>query len=51
MNTYNQEQIQRSLELLTDIWGDQREFISLPDESRERLAEIVLRAFKILPKE
>jgi hypothetical protein len=51
LNTYTQEQVSKAKELLTDIWGDQPAYKELPSDSKDRLAEIVLRAFKIKPKE
>jgi hypothetical protein len=51
MNTYNQEQTSRALNILEDIYQDQEAYKNLPIDSKERLAQIVLRAFQIQPKE
>ena len=51
MNTYTEKQVANALDILNDIWGDQPEYLALPVDSRERLAQIVLRAFKIEPKQ
>ena len=50
LNTYTDKQVNNALAILSEVFEDQPEYLALPNDSKERFAEIVLRAFQIEPK-
>lgn len=51
MNTYTDKQVLNALDILETVFKDHSNYLDLPNDSKHRLAEIVLRAFKIEPKQ
>lgn len=47
---YTQPQLENALKLLADVWEDQPAFANLPQESKNKLAKIVLQVFEIKGK-
>jgi hypothetical protein len=50
MNTYTDKQLSNAVAILDDIWSNEPSYKELPTDSKNKLAEIVLRVFKIEPK-
>lgn len=50
MNTYNQKQINKALETLSEVFENDNTYKALPDQSKETFAKSLLQACNIVPK-